>query len=331
MNVMVFSNNASSLLASGIIATDTSVTVTAGQGALFPAITAGQYAVGTLEDTLGNLEIVWITARSGDVMTITRAMEGTSATAFPSGSRFELRVTAGVIGTMLQKTGGDILSGTTTNNGVLQQNSSGSIQGGELAGAYVRGSPGETDNQFYVPPGGGAPTIGGSPVLTKANLLNQLPSGVGVNVTGMVCIWSGTSLTIPTGYVLCDGTAGTPDLRDKFIVGAGGALPTTGGSMSGVSGAAGAHSHGGATGAHVLTIPELPSHTHGMSTMQHNGSSAGSGRDTYVVSAGVPAPAFNTDAAGSGTGHTHTITAELDHVHSVALPPYRALFYIMKT
>jgi hypothetical protein len=40
-------------------------------------------------------------------------------------------------------------------------------------------------------------------------------------MTGMILIWSGTVITIPDGWHLCDGTEGTPDLRDKFIVGAG--------------------------------------------------------------------------------------------------------------
>src|SRR5262245_14075787 len=42
---------------------------------------------------------------------------------------------------------------------------------------------------------------------------NLLPSGV-------IVMWSGTIATIPSGWFLCDGTNGTPDLRDKFVVGA---------------------------------------------------------------------------------------------------------------
>ena len=46
------------------------------------------------------------------------------------------------------------------------------------------------------------------------------PSAGGALETGVIVIWSGTIATIPTGFQLCDGTNGTPDLRDKFIVGA---------------------------------------------------------------------------------------------------------------
>jgi len=38
--------------------------------------------------------------------------------------------------------------------------------------------------------------------------------------SGSIIIWSGSIATIPSGYVLCDGNNGTPDLRDRFVVGA---------------------------------------------------------------------------------------------------------------
>ena len=41
---------------------------------------------------------------------------------------------------------------------------------------------------------------------------------------GIIVIWSGSIATIPGGWALCDGTLGTPDLRDRFLQGAGGAL-----------------------------------------------------------------------------------------------------------
>ena len=39
-------------------------------------------------------------------------------------------------------------------------------------------------------------------------------------VTGMIMMWSGSIATIPSGWVLCDGTNSTPDLRDRFVIGA---------------------------------------------------------------------------------------------------------------
>ena len=48
---------------------------------------------------------------------------------------------------------------------------------------------------------------------------------------GTIVLWSGTIATIPNGWVLCDGTNGTPDLRNRFVVGAGGeySVGSTGG------------------------------------------------------------------------------------------------------
>src|SRR3990167_8362187 len=72
-----FANNASSLVANvgGISDIATSVTVTTGEGALFPVITAPQYFMVTLVDASGNREIVKVTARTADVLTIVRARE----------------------------------------------------------------------------------------------------------------------------------------------------------------------------------------------------------------------------------------------------------------
>ena len=53
-------------------------------------------------------------------------------------------------------------------------------------------------------------------------------------VLGMIVSWSGAIVAIPSGWSLCDGTNGTPDLRDKFVQGAGGtfAVNQTGGVAS---------------------------------------------------------------------------------------------------
>ena len=42
-------------------------------------------------------------------------------------------------------------------------------------------------------------------------------------IAGGIILWSGAVIDIPTGYQLCDGTNGTPDLRGQFVIGAGGA------------------------------------------------------------------------------------------------------------
>lgn len=334
-NIIVWTNDASSTLASGIGSTDTTLTVNTGDGALFPTLSSGHIMVITVEDTSGNYEVMYGTGRTTDTITISRGQENTTPAAFASGSRVELRVTAGILAALLQKGGGDTLSGTTTLAGVFALGSSGSIQGGEIAGTPMRGSPGETDNQILVPTGGGAPTVGGSVILTSANLVGNLPSGVGAVLTGMVLFWSGTSGTIPTGYLLCDGTHGTPDLRDQFIVGGGGSLPSSGGSNPGATSA-------GSTGITIagtaLTSDQMPTHNHEFwSGVAASGNSAGKcpdwaagGAFNNTITSGPYVGQQIIQNTGGGNPHTHTVT-DPTHTHAITLPPYRAVFAIMKT
>jgi hypothetical protein len=94
---VVLKNNAVSTITTVINASDVGIAVSAGTGALFPAISAGSYFYATLISTGGTYEIVKVTARVGDTMTIVRAQEGTTAQSFASGSRIEARITAASI------------------------------------------------------------------------------------------------------------------------------------------------------------------------------------------------------------------------------------------
>jgi hypothetical protein len=88
------SNNATTTTTADLGSTALSVTVATGTGILFPILGTGDYFYATLGDVNGNLEIVKVTARTDDVMTIVRGQAGTLALPFPANSRFELRVTA---------------------------------------------------------------------------------------------------------------------------------------------------------------------------------------------------------------------------------------------
>jgi len=93
---ILFTNNAATTLASSITNVATSLTVASGTGALFPNPTSPDYFLVTLQGISGTpIEIVKCTARSTDTMTIVRAQEGTTASAFNGGDKVELRVTAG--------------------------------------------------------------------------------------------------------------------------------------------------------------------------------------------------------------------------------------------
>jgi len=88
-----FKNNAFSTLDTAISAVDVGLTVAYGDGTLFPSAGSGDYFYMTIESTDGDYEIVKVTARSGDSMTIVRAQESTTARAFTAGALCELRTT----------------------------------------------------------------------------------------------------------------------------------------------------------------------------------------------------------------------------------------------
>jgi microcystin-dependent protein len=157
--------------------------------------------------------------------------------------------------------------------------------------------------------------------------------------TGVVVMWSGAVTAIPAGWALCDGTGSTPDLRERFVVGAGGinTTNTVSGGVGYVKGAVGGEN------THTLTTFEMPSHSHG-------GSVGGGAHthtftdkyDSHACKNGVfsstsgcfmtldsDATTVSTTTAGDGS-HTHTINAEGGGAAHENRPPYYALAYIMK-
>ena len=98
---IVLTNNAESVLTSSITSGATTISITAGDASKFPALTnPGDYAIGVLEDittTPTTREIVQVTARAANSLTIVRAQEGTAASAFPLNATFSLRLTAGAV------------------------------------------------------------------------------------------------------------------------------------------------------------------------------------------------------------------------------------------
>ena len=94
MTTPKFSNNATTTITARISNTDTTITVATGTGALFPTLGAGEYFKATLQDVNNNFEIVKVTARADDTMTVLRGQDGTLAVPFAANSRFELRVLA---------------------------------------------------------------------------------------------------------------------------------------------------------------------------------------------------------------------------------------------
>ena len=189
--------------------------------------------------------------------------------------------------------------------------------------------------------------------------------------TGGIIIWSGAADAIPTGWLLCDGTSGTPNLRDRFVVGAGSTyvVGATGGSVTVTLAAANlpAHLHS----VNITTGTESAGHTHGVNI--NTGTTSGLTGSIYGISEGFWAQGAcdgvftkyqdrnvfsptNGDqsqggrAAFDGNSHTHNVNGNTggisaNHTHLVNgntgsvgsgtahenLPPYYALCYIMKS
>lgn len=99
MAIQVFSNNATTTLATSIASGTTSLQVTSGTGSLFPALSSGNWFIATIMHIVSNTvtayEIVQATARVSDTLTIVRAQEGTSAQAWTAGDTIALLPTAG--------------------------------------------------------------------------------------------------------------------------------------------------------------------------------------------------------------------------------------------
>lgn len=137
---------------------------------------------------------------------------------------------------------------------------------------------------------------------------------------GGIFLWSGSIGSIPAGYVLCNGANGTPDLRDRFVVGAGStyAVNATGGSADSV---VVSHTHS------ATSAVTDPGHLHTFT----NYSTAAGGSATPQINTANTFTTYNTNSAVTGiTVATTNATAGVSGTNA-NLPPYYALCYIMKT
>lgn len=152
--------------------------------------------------------------------------------------------------------------------------------GGAVGQIPVKASAADYDVQWADAPQGGA----GDTYLVNAPV-------------GSIVIWSGTEDNIPAGWQLCNGTNGTPDLRDKFVLSAGPNHPIgeTGGSEE-----------------VTLTVAQMPSHRH---DLKYGGS--GSTTNTPLRSVTTGGNTLATNSTGGSQPHPN-------------MPPYYAMCYIMK-
>ncbi len=330
-----FTNFASALLAANLTNVGTSVQVASGLGALFPSLTGTQYFMATIEDSSGNIEIVKCTARSSDILTVVRGQEGTSARAFTANlARVEIRETSQTFGNFYQKDGdtltGDMNGGDHNLTHIVLGANTKMVSGVEIAGTPIRGASGLTTNEFDVPSDGTRATLGGATIVCVGDAIQAF-------TIGQVIMWFGTLVSVPALWHACDGSTiinsvgasvTLPDLRDRFVVGAGStyAVSSTGGAAS-VSSSTVAIS--GSTDGHALSLSEIPAHTHPVYYQSVTLSAGGSGTAYWPQNTSGNFDK-TTGSAGTGAAHTHTFTSTGAHSHTVAtLPPYYGLFFIM--
>jgi microcystin-dependent protein len=158
-------------------------------------------------------------------------------------------------------------------------------------------------------------------------------TGIATVPTGVITLWSGSTGTIPSGWVICDGTNGTPDLRDRFVVGAGStyAVDATGGSST-----------------TTLAEANLPAHTHGAGTLGGTTDTTGAHTHTQIFGpSGGTDTTLDGSTTRSGLATANETASSGDHSHTLTVtgstasagsgtsfdnkPPYYALAYIMKT
>lgn len=166
--------------------------------------------------------------------------------------------------------------------------------------------------------------------------LNSLASG-GTIPTGGIIMWSGAVSAIPTGWVLCDGSNSTPDLRNRFVVGAGStyAVNATGGADSVTLSTANMPAHSHSFSASGTTNTE-GDHTHGNVAnplMNDNGRDGDAGSNSTGLNE-ADRLGGTTGAAGSHN-HTFSVSGTTGNTGSGTShenrPPYYALAYIMKS
>lgn len=380
-------NNAETVLATALSSADLGMTVVS--GGRFPEPAAGEYFYATITALTGLFEIVKVTARNGNTMTIVRGREGTAALDFIAGSRVELRITAQAItdaivdsefdsdayfvadgtgvsvglnvgasktlsaagtinaasgtlilpqntvtaqtaeGAVVWDTNDDLLTvGTGTGRKTMVDTvATQTLSGKTFTSPTING--GTINN---APIGASTPASGAFTTLSANGAVSFLPLGV-------IVLWYGDINNPPQGWRVCDGNFNTPDLRNRFVVGAGDtyAVNTTGGSKDAV---VVSHNH---TAVSTVTEPN-EGRGHGHQFIFANGTQTSPNQTQtggFMVNQATNVPvgpntanATVTNQIGANTtGITVGTVVNTNGVdgEDANLPPYYALAYIMRS
>ena len=253
---------------------------------------SGNIDVSGSANITGDFDVDELTARNANITGIVT----TSGDFYALGRFRDVNSNPGAAGQILASTGNgvDWIDANTTSvansvNVGVNLDGTNADQFVSFFGANSGNQPNRVDNDFTYNPSTNTLTVG---TISATNI-----GGTGAFVSGMIIAWSGAVSDIPTGFVLCNGSNNTPDLRDRFIIGAGNNynVDATGGSKDAI----------------------LVSHSH--TTLN------------FVARSGYAEPrnfGVGTDGNCNNTGGTDT---QGESGTNKNLPPYHALCFIMKT
>jgi hypothetical protein len=256
------------------------------------AVPAGKSMI--VFNTGSNVVEVVTALATGTVIPVANGGTGASTASITSFNNITGYTASGATGTTssnLVFSASPTLTGTLTTSGTL-----------EVSGGLTLDGAAGTSGQVMVSAGAG-----------------NTPTWGNAFVAGMIMLWSGSSASIPSGWLLCDGSSSTPDLRNRFVVGATStyAVGATGGSADAI---VVSHTH---TATSTVTDPGHL-HTYGQGNFVTYAGGGNGSRDagnnatnTSTASTGITVATTNASSGSSGT--------------NANLPPYYALCYIMKS
>lgn len=173
---------------------------------------------------------------------------------------------------------------------------------------------------------------------TEFGYLDGVTSAIQTQITsslfpaGGIILWSGSTASIPSGWVLCNGSNSTPDLRDRFVVGAGSsyAVNATGGASSVTLATSQIPAHNHSASSSSSTTINDSGHSHSISALRPSESG-----NTISTSTGGTAVTASTNSATTGITASTSTSTSIGNTGGGGShenrPPYYALAYIMKT
>lgn len=238
-------------------------------------------------------------------------------------------------GSNLNSTGSVSAAGNITGGNIIGAvlattvSASGNITGGNILTSGIVSLSGN------LTVGGNTALSGNSLAVTAANGTNNTQIATTAFVVnaitnsaipaGVILLWSGSIASIPAGWALCDGGNGTPNLRDRFVVGAGStyAVAATGGSANAV---VVSHTHT------ATSSVSDPGHNHSNGVYNKLLTVSGAGTVGFTDTGSEPDVTQSGNILSNTTGITVSTTVASSGVSgtNANLPPYYALAYIMK-